>query len=102
MVEFFEHEQQLCARVADDVGAVRPVPTIDVPQRSMGPTERIKALAFYLWTAVNRFFLMSIIRQVDMGDGNRVEIEICHRRLLETLGPWPRVRPSAASLLDER
>lgn len=60
MVEFFEHGQQLCTRGTDDVRAVRQVPTIDVPQRPMGPTEPIKALAFYLWTAVNRPFLMSI------------------------------------------
>lgn len=31
----------------------------------------------------------------DLGDGNHVEIDICHACLKETLGPWLRVSPAA-------
>lgn len=31
----------------------------------------------------------------DLGDGNHVELDICHACLKATLGPWLRVSPSA-------
>lgn len=30
----------------------------------------------------------------DMGDGNHVELDICHACLKQTLGPWLRVSPA--------
>ncbi|MCE4540695.1 hypothetical protein LXT12_26020 [Pelomonas sp. P7] len=31
----------------------------------------------------------------DLGDGNHVELDICHACLKQTLGPWLRVSPAA-------
>lgn len=30
----------------------------------------------------------------DLGDGNHVEVDICHACLKETLGPWLRISPA--------
>jgi len=37
----------------------------------------------------------------DLGDGNHVELDICHACLKLTLGPWLRVSPAAWATLRE-
>jgi hypothetical protein len=37
----------------------------------------------------------------ELGDGNRVEIDICHKCLKETMGPWLRVTRSEWNALSE-
>ena len=35
----------------------------------------------------------------ELGDGNRIDIDLCHGCFKTTLGPWLRVSPTAGSLL---
>jgi hypothetical protein len=37
----------------------------------------------------------------DLGDGNHVELDICHACLKETLGPWLRASPTAWAAAGE-
>ena len=37
----------------------------------------------------------------DLGDGNHVELDMCHACLKQTLGPWLRVSPAAWATLRE-
>lgn len=40
-------------------------------------------------------------RGSDLGDGNHVELDICHACLKETLGQWLRVSPAAQATAEQ-